>query len=193
MNKISFGAKIPVAICQIKNKNTQQMRKAVIYEYDCKDISDYWALAKIEKEQKWKYADIIAAKADLKCNGRMLQDESIYSLEDESGKTVGLCNFRETSRNTEVRYIESKSDDVYKYVGQNMLALLAKRAFYSGKKEIRIANAQHNAFMFYKKCCFQFDWDEFSNGYNEFYLKREKMPTSIKETEDKTNTSIKEM
>jgi len=185
MNYISFGKKIPLAICAIQDRTTKNPKKAVIYEYDCKDSSDYFELYKISKQQEWIFADTICNKADMKYRG-MHSDERIISLEDEDGRTVGLCNFKDVLGKTEVKYIDSKSDRKYKYIGQTILAFLAKLSFFQGKKELRVSNASRHAFKFYKKCCFKYDWNETQNGINDFYLKRENFLKLIRKNKEKT-------
>jgi len=185
--EINFGKKIPIAQCQIQDRTTKNPTSATIYEYDCKDSSDYWDLYRISKEQEWVFADIIATKADDKYNGSY-PDERIYALEDKSGKTVGLCNFRENKDKIEVQYIDSKSSRKYKYIGQTMLAFLAQKALYENKKELRINNASTLAFKFYKKCCFKYDWSELSNGQSDFYLKREKLHLLIRKNQKNTKS-----
>lgn len=184
MIQISFGKKIPIASCTIQDRATKKPIDAMIYEYDCKDSSDFFELYRISKEQEWVFADTICNKADLKHAGKY-GDERIISLEDKDGRTVGLCNFRDVLGKTEVKYIDSKSDKKYKYIGQTMLAFLAKLCFFQGKKELRICNASTHAFKFYKKCCFKYDWNEIKKGNNDFYLKRENFLKLVRRNEKK--------
>ena len=41
MNKISFGAKIPIARCMVQNNKTKEKEQATIYEYECNNAKHH--------------------------------------------------------------------------------------------------------------------------------------------------------
>lgn len=192
MNNISFGAKIPIALCQIKNAKTNEPTSATIYEYDCKDPQDVWEIERINSKLNWYFANNIGIRADLKYQGcKSYQNNGIYSIEDINGKTICLCCTEEYAANTKVKFIETKTGGKYKYAGQAMLAAIAKRMLTNQKqRKMIISNAQEGAFGFYEKCGFHEDNSEAEYKIINYQMPRKEMPFFIRKTEEKTQGGI---
>lgn len=192
MNNISFGAKIPIALCQIKNAKSDKSSSAIIYEYDCKDPQDVWEIERINAKLNWFYASNLTIRADLKYQGyKSYQNNAFYAIEDERGKTIGLCCAEENETNTKVKFIETKTNGKYKYVGQTMLATVAKRMLTNRqKKELIISNAQESAYGFYEKCGFHQDNSEAKYDIVNYRMPKIEMPSFIRETEQKSQGRI---
>ena len=74
---MAFSAKIPIAKCNIYDKQNHDFTQATMYEYDCKDIEDVIFFEQLEKKSKWQFADIFSGKACCKHSG-MYENEKLY-------------------------------------------------------------------------------------------------------------------
>ena len=61
---ISFGRKIPRYTCQIQNKYTGSYIPATIYEYNCKDESDYEEVNSLNR--RWAFKENIGRNMEAK-------------------------------------------------------------------------------------------------------------------------------
>ena len=186
---MTFKAKIRIAKCNIFDRQNRDFSQATMYEYDCKDIEDVIFFEQLEKESKWRFADIFSGKACCKHSG-MYGNEKLYTLEDKNGITIGICNIQENINEACLKFIESNNGKQYRYVGQNMLAILAGKAFMFGKKTFKVQNALADALFFYKKCGFKLDNEAFGKSQIDLFMNRESMMKLIQTAQNKTNGKI---
>ena len=194
MNRINFCAKIPVVSCQIQNKANKTFENATIYEYDCKDKRDIDELEQIAETKKWEYGWNIWGNAHNKRNGKnpKFQYNRIYAMESQDGKLIGLCDTEEKEEKITVRHLEASKNHEYKYIGQTILASLAKKTFNQNKNSLIIKNAQPNAWGFYTKACgFNFDFESKDQYSIDMIMRRNEIPHFVRQTEEKTNSPIK--
>lgn len=189
IKSMPFCAKIPIAKCNIFDRQNQNYTQATMYEYNCKDIEDISFFKQLEENSKWQFADIFAQKARCKHAG-MYENEKLYTLEDKNGTTIGICNIEEKLQEACLKFIESNNGKRYKYVGQNMLTILTGKALLLGKKSFKVQNALSDALFFYKKCGFKLDNEAFGKSRIDLYIKREAIAKLIQTTQAKTNGKI---
>ena len=190
MNSISFQAKIPIAKCQIYDTQKKSQETATIYEYDCKDRSDIRSIIAIAQNGEWEYGYNIYGNAWNKAHpSRPFHKHArIYSIENQKGKTICICDTQENHEEIIVKHLESHKDKNYKYAGQNMLAMLAKKVIDTKRECLFINDGQPEAQDFYtNKCGFEIVGSN-PNDENgtDYELKREDIPYFIAQTEEKT-------
>ena len=86
-NSISFGRKIPVATCQVKNLEKNKFTPATVYEFDCRDRSDMEELREAEGEWEFKralYNDMLNTRGRILRGGT--DDSRYFVLEDKKAK-----------------------------------------------------------------------------------------------------------
>lgn len=190
ISNISFARKIPVASCQIKERETDNFKKATIYEYDCKDLSDIKDLENLALTFDWEYAFEIMGHAYSKYYQTQKGDKvgQVFSMEDEAGNIVGLCD-TDRGEKTQIVYLEAHDRDKYCYIGQNFIAMLSKRALNHTKQSLTICDIQESAMDFYKKTC----------GFKNFIkndritnveVPRHELPQFIRQTEKRCGKII---
>ena len=193
---ISFGSKIPLFQNRIYNPIEEQYENATLYEIDCKDESDldefngkqgYWGF-------KMPIYMAMKNKHDLHKMSRNIPEEyrdfvinrdRIYSLELEDGTCVGHCKVQqEDETHTTINYIERDQSDCCKYIGQSMIADIAKKSIKEGKNTITVKDPVYSAMDFYTNAC---GFKESSEG---LYLDNDSMVELINKTEEKTKAPI---
>ena len=183
---ISFGQRIPTATCNILDKKENKFVPALICEYDCYDKSDINKIASVDGD--WDHKDTIvdnmkSKHSDIKCN--RANNTRIYTLENEDGDILGLTCVDDLEKNVEVRFIESRCDHRYKYVGQNLLASLGQGVLNGRQNRLIIRSAVASAFDFYEKVCGFKDI-----GKSDLEMNRFDIHKFIKRTEERTQTSM---
>ena len=78
---------------------------------------------KYGKENKYGIEEAIL----LKNIGEKNDDILYYCIKDSNGEIVSLCYTKSTPNTIEVKLINSKKNSNYKYVAQNMLAIIAQK------------------------------------------------------------------
>ena len=121
--------------------------------------------------------------SDIKCN--RANNTRIYTLENEDGDILGLTCIDDLEKNVEVRFIESRCDHRYKYVGQNLLASLGQGVLNGRQNRLIIRSAVASAFDFYEKVCGFKDI-----GKSDLEMNRFDIHKFIKRTEERTQTSM---
>ena len=151
---ISFGQKIPIAKCTVKDTYTNQKTDGYISELDCKDTSDILRISSLP--DTWEFQETISLnmkdKYSAHKNGRDNQTK-FYILENENGEILGISCIDDRPKSLEVRFIESRDDHRYKFVGQNLLATLAKQVLDSRQQKLIIRSSISSAYDFYEKIC----------------------------------------
>ena len=185
---ISFGKKIPIAQCQIQNIKTNKFEPAIIYELDCRDESDLLEARK--PKSKWEYAKYIHENmCDKYRYGSFSQDFDgcyFYILQDKNGKTLGMAQTEEIYEDAfDLAYLDTKKEKNYKYVGQTLLAAVAREVQKKSGDILSVFGAVDSAMDFYKKTC-GFKIGEFDRPY----ILYEEIPNFIKQTESRTNAPL---
>ena len=185
---ITFGKKIPIARCQIQNLTTGKFEPATVFELDCKDESDLFETVKPNNE--WKYAayihDNMCDKVDFQKVFGNDDSNSFYILQNQQGETLGMSQLEEIYDGAfDLGYLDTKKDKNYKYVGQVLLATIAREVSKKASDIFTIYGAVDSAKDFYVKIC-GFKIGEFDMPY----LQIEEIPAFVKQTEDRIHSSI---
>ncbi len=186
--QISFGKKIPISTCNIYNKEAQKYERATLYEIDCKDESDIDYLS--SPDGMWEFKDSITYDARGKNYELLLylnqeKWDKFYSLEAKDGTIACMCETQPFFRDTNIRYIESNPDKLYKFAGQIMLANIAKLLLKTSQN-MQIHVPSFEARDFYSKIC---GFREDSTGFG-YELPQKDMMSFIKRTENRTKGRI---
>ena len=189
INPISFGKKIPIANCKILDTQKKVPVEAIFFEYDCKDHKDSIEVGSISG--KWAFKNVISAGMERKfknhLRGKSQIPNAYYGLQTSDGKVLGLVSAENYTNRTEIEYITRDLSTDYKYVGQMMLAQLAKMALDENKYNLIINNPINDNYEFYRTCCgFRF----ISDTDSDMTMDRKEMTNFIMNTEDKTDCSI---
>ena len=185
---ISFGKKIPIAKCQIQNLTTGRFEPATIFELDCKDESDLLEVVKPSRE--WEYAAYIHSnmcdKVDLQKIFGNDDTDRFYILQNKYGETLGMSQVEEIYDGAyDLAYLDTKKDKQYKYVGQTLLATVAREVFKKAGDSFSVYGAVDSAIKFYEKVCgFQL------GDLGMPYLPWDEIPKFIKQTEKRTQSQI---
>ncbi len=159
---ISFGKKVPLTQCQIKNIEKNKFVSATFCEVDCKDKEDIREIANLTG--KWNFKSTIIRNMQIKHDTQdVLSAEelpSFYILQDDNGLIIGLSQVKKDGKNLSVQFIESIRDNKYKYVGQIMLAALGLDTIQHNGDKLIISSPTENATPFYiDKCGFKKRYD----------------------------------
>ena len=192
---ISFGAKIPIAKCKIQNRKTGKTESSTVYEYTCTDKSDVEKIERIVSKQDWEFGQDIAydvwwknsviEKNDARYN--YMLDYHFYSIENNRRKTIGLCETKEND-DIGVEFLETLQDKKYRFIGQTLLASLAKKASLAANRLI-ILNAAQKALDFYRKSC-GFTKEIQDDEAISFVVNKPQILEFIRQTEQRTNGEI---
>lgn len=184
---LSFGKKIPISQCQIKNTETNKFVPATFYELDCHDESDVEELRDLKG--KWQFLgsifyNMLAKNAYYKKTQRETPNK-FYILESNNKEIVGLCQAENRNNNISVNLLESAPDKKYKYVGQTMLASMGNQVINNGGQQLIINHPTIDAYKFYTKKC------KFKNGFNAtLKMNQNEIEHLIKRTERRTHGKI---
>ena len=64
ISPVSFGKKIPISNCKVVDKKENKLINATLYEYDCKDLGDYYDVKDLKG--RWNFKDMIAEEIYIK-------------------------------------------------------------------------------------------------------------------------------
>ena len=159
INPVSFGKKIPIATCKVKDLQQNKFVSATMYEFDCCDLSD---IREVEgKTRDWDFRTSIVHNMEHKYNcltnplHKRINNDAFYTIE-KNNKIIGITQVTKEDPELIIEYIESEHKGEYKYVGQNLINLLGKIAFKENFKRIYVPNPIPKAYNFYvKKCGFK--------------------------------------
>lgn len=195
---ISFGAKIPIAKCKIQNRKTGQFENATVYEYTCTDSSDVDKIKKITAKQDWQFGfDILndmrwknyILEKDLKKHSYRVNSTHFYTLENSRRKTIGLCETQENDALI-VDLFETRTKGKYRFVGQTMLAALARKVLdVPSSSFLVIQNALPKSLDFYKKVC-GFGQEIKDGDEIYFVVDKSQLQSFVNQTEQRTNGEI---
>jgi len=155
ISAISFGKKIPIMQCSIKDVEKNKIIPATVYEYDCQCSSDIEDILYAGRD--WYYNMSIAADMQDKYEQENFKEQKspfhFYVMENQNGKMVALCETQETDKDIQVEYIETKHDSEQKYCGKTMLATLGKKVLDNNKKRLMIIAPLQDVLDFYINGC----------------------------------------
>ncbi len=189
INPISFGKKIPLARCKVLDNQKQEFVDATFFEYDCKDHKDSLEISYLDG--RWAFRETIATGMERKfrryLRGKVQEPYKYYGLQTTDGKILGLCNTADYTTHTNIEYVTRDLSKDYKYIGQMMLAQIAKQTLVENKKQLIIKNPLDYCQDFYEKGC----GFEFCDDYAyDMQMGRTRMAQFVMNIEDKTNCSI---
>ena len=187
--QISFGQKIPIAITQIQNRKTGEFEPATIYEIDCKDERDYLEVKKDKKD--WNFSWEIASNMHCKyvsSSHYKVNDykNSFYVLQNQNYEDLGRVHIEEKNNHSfAIEWLDTKNNNGYRFIGQSLLATVAKEILNKGGKAFMILGAMEDAIPFYKDVC------QFTDcGKYGFHMDEQQMQEFISRTEKRTNGAI---
>jgi hypothetical protein len=157
--KVSFGQKIPIASCKLKNSKNEDV-KAKVYELDCKDLSD---IAEITNAQgRWRYRPIIYEDMLRKFAFNKISnkeyDTEFYVLENEKDGVLGMTEVVKNGKNINIQYIEAHDKHEYKHVGKSLIGAVGLTALKHNFKGFGVNGPVSEAMEFYtEKCGFKED------------------------------------
>ncbi|MBQ9245644.1 hypothetical protein IJ182_05185 [bacterium] len=152
----SFGKKIPITQCCIKDINHNRFVPATFFEVDCTDMKDINEIYQTKGD--WSFKNLIAAKMFDKnnCidNGFYFYDnKAFYIMQKQDGEIVGVSEVEKIGKQINLDFIESEPEGQYKYVGQSMIASLGQVLRNEKRKKIYIPNPVKTAQDFYTQKC----------------------------------------
>lgn len=187
VSSISFGRKIPRYNCQIQNKQTGQYVPATVYEYNCKDESDFKSIYNLDRHWIFKenIADAMEKRHVMQKYFKQKSNTSFYSI--QVGKElVGLTQIKTFNGVSNVDYITTKPRNEYKYAGQTMLACIGKDILKKNGHQMTVTTAIDDAYPFYSKIGFH------EYGDHLYRMNKDDISTLIEITELSTEAPITE-
>ncbi len=168
VSSISFGKKIPLIKCHIKDNVANKYIPATFYEVDCEDINE---IDEVRDSLKgWQFSKSISQNMRTaymmnKCNSLFTvndeyfyepETDAFYEMRIDDGEIVGICQVSKHPKDLHIEFIESKGNKQYKYVGQTMIAAIGRVAKHEKLKKIYIPMPIPSAIDFYiNKCGFE--------------------------------------
>ena len=186
--QVSFGQKIPIALGQIQNKQTGEFEQATIYEVDCKDEYDYIETRNDSKDWNFPFEfwRNMQRKYFIWKEHKAVEPNHFYILQNQDYKTLGRIQVDENNdKKYTVEWLDTKTNNGYKYVGQNLLAASAREVLRQYGKSFVVLSAFDDAVPFYLDTC------QFTDcGKYGFHMDEKQMQEFIARTEKRTNGPI---
>lgn len=156
IKNISFQKKL-VASCAVLNGATSE--ECSIYKLDSFEDRDYFD--NLAKLQKWQLSYFLSGMADKIRDDAPYTKRSIYAIENSKNECLGYCRVDDTYNNISylthlevVPYASHRNEArKSKYVGETLVAFLAKMAKKNNKKSIYVPNMYMPAMNFYLEKC----------------------------------------
>ncbi len=184
INNISFGTKIPLQKCKIRDNKNNEFIDATFYEILLDNACE------IEEVRKLKipFASDIAQNMDSQLKHKASDAcarRHYYALGVDNGDIAGICQCEKINDKIYVTYLASEQNGEYKYVGQNILASLGKDLLNANGEAVKIIPPIiQTAVEFYEKCAFRE-----CSPYG-MVMQSEDIPSFIQMTEKKTGAPI---
>lgn len=189
ISPVSFGKKVPIMQCSIKDVDKQKNVPATISEYDCQTSEDADEVLRMGSD--WHYYIDIACDMRNKYKQENFLDEKspfhFYVMENEKGIPVALCETLEEDKDIKVKYIESTHDYGHKYCGKTMLAALGKKLLNNKGNRLIIAYPLPSAYNFYVKGC---GFEKMKENSRYLEMNSEQVDRFVSETELQTGGKI---
>lgn len=190
----SFGKKIPLMHCNVKDVRHDKFAEVTLSEYDCKDYSDIQEVN--DQCKRWEFGFNIADDMNIKrmdyLKGYEQYPTNYYVMEDKNKKIIGLCETVDFGNDTNIEFIESKRNSGYKYIGQAMLAMVGKILLNKGKENLCVAHSYIEAVPFYIDKC-GFDSVKDDKHIFSLFMNNQQIKDFIERVQTKTNAPIKEI
>lgn len=158
INSISFGKKIPIAKSKVIDSKTDKLVPVTIYNIDCSDMLDVIYIQKACGD--WELRSNIAKdmKESVIYNYFHTQNPDkkydYYVLEkDQNNEILGMVETVIRTNDKNIKYIESRRDCRYKYVGQTIIGTLASKILKSDIENLGVEDPLPSAYSFYTKKC----------------------------------------
>lgn len=189
MQSVSFGRKIPVAECKVKDIKTGKFIPVKMYEYDCTEQSDIDEVENLPSNFYF-YKTAVAREMETKKKAREKYsiDTGIshYIMQTNNNETLGIASVRNNEETYSVKFIQTTQNLTHKYIGQTMLASMAKIALNDNRKIFEISFPTDDAMGFYThKCGFKH-----GNSYRNLIMSPKDMKKFIFRTQLKTHAPI---
>ena len=188
MQSISFGQKIPVAECKVKDIKSDKFVPVRMYEYDCKDQSDIDEVRNLPSCFGYKTAIATDMETKKKAKEKYSIDTGVshYIMQTEDGNPLGIASVRNNEETYGVKFIQTSQHSTHKYVGQAMLASMAKIAMNDNREKFEIRFPTNEAMGFYTHKC------GFKHGESHYHLEmsQKDMKKFIFKTQLKTHSTI---
>ena len=152
---ISFGKKIPVAECKVKDLRTGRFVPVKMYEYDCLDQSDIDEVKSLPDTFDYKNAISTEMRTKKNAKEKYFLDTGVshYVMQTKEGETLGIASLQKDDESWGVKFLQTSQHSTHKYIGQTMLASIAKMALTDCKKRFEIFFPTDSAMGFYTKKC----------------------------------------
>ena len=199
INNVSFSGKIPVYRFGVRNSLREENTNATLYEYDCKDADDIKEVSSttdfflFDKQiinsmsiKNMYYSSIEYFTPDIA--QKYAKDKprsSFYLAKADNDEVLGICAVYDNEYGKKIRYLETRADNKYKYIGRGIIASVANEVLKDGEDVLEVAKVPASTFKFYtEKCGFETDKDK------QLHMDREKLKEFIKRTEEKTSKRL---
>ena len=187
--QISFGKKIPIMQCCIKDMENNKRIPATVCEYDCQTSEDAEDI--LYMGGNWHFHINMACDMREKYIKENFDGEKspahFYLMENPNGKTVAICETVEKDNEISIKYVESERDFGHKYCGKTMLAALGKKLLNNHGKRLYIPSALFDAHDFYVKGC---GFEEINDSPHKLQMMPEQIDKFISATELQTGGKI---
>ena len=163
---VSFGRKIPVSACKVKDLKTGSFVPVKMYEFDCTEQSDIDEVRNLPSCFGYKTAIATDMETKKKAKEKYSIDMGVshYIMQTENGETLGIASVRNNEETYGVKLIQTTQNSTHKYIGQAMLASMAKIAINDNREKFEIRFPTFEAMGFYKNKC------GFKHGENQHHL-----------------------
>ena len=200
VSSVSFGKKIPIAQTQIYDRKKADFVPATVYEYDCRDKSDFQAIDNLKGH--WGYKDVISYSMQRKYrapNNYESLNKSFYVLEKPTGESVGVSEIHNKDTKKEIKFIETQQTNKYKYAGQNIIATIAKKIIDGDEDKLIVKNPVAQSYDFYTKGCGFvperklfgcFNDGSEPDGMQDLEMNRSELRRFVRQVEAKVQSSI---
>lgn len=188
MQSLYFGRKLPVAECKVKDIKTGKFVPVKMYEYDCKDETDIQEVLNLPFAFGFKTAIAREMETKKKAKEKYSIDTGIshYIMQTEDGNPLGIASVRNNEETYGVKFIQTSQHATHKYIGQTMLASMARIASNDDRKKFEIYFPTDEAMGFYtNKCGFKH-----GNSYRNLIMTPKDMKKFIFRTQLKTHAPI---
>ena len=188
MQSVSFGRKIPVAECKVKDIQSGRYVPVKMYEFDCTEQSDIDEVKNLPSLFDYKTAIVTDMETKKQAKQKYSLDTCVshYIMQTKEGETLGIASVRDNEEAYGVKFIQTSQHTTHKYIGQAMLASLARIALNDKKEKFEICFPTDEAMGFYTHKC------GFKQGDSYYYL--EMLPKDMKKfifkTQIKTHAHI---
>ncbi len=187
--QVSFGKKVPIMQCSIKDVQRKMTVPATIYEYDCQCSSDIEDMLYAGRD--WFYNINLACDMKDKYEKENFMDEisprHFYVMENQNGKMLALCETKEVDSDIQVEFIETEHNKEQKYCGKTMLAALGKKVIENNGSKLMINIPLNSAFDFYVQGC---GFNTLSGNSLKLQMEKHKIKNFISETEAQSGGEI---